>query len=74
MAHRRKLTPVFKTHTSAYLIIMLTNVFAIKLNAILIKGKALINSSGFELGIKLEVENLMNTLPGSINSCTSLGY
>lgn len=62
------------THTHAYLIIMLTNVFATKLNAILTKGKALIDSSGFELGIKLEVKNLVNTLPGSINSCRSLGY
>ena len=62
------------THTPAYLIIMLTKVFATKLNAILTKDKALINSSGFELGIKLEVENLVNTLPGSINSCRSLGY
>ena len=53
---------------------MLTKVFATKLNAILTKDKALINSSGFELGIKLEVENLVNTLPGSINSCRSLGY
>ena len=57
------------THTPAYLIIMFTKVFATKLNAILTKGKAVINSSGFELGIKLEVENLVaSTLVGLLGT------
>ena len=48
---------------------MFTKVFATKLNAILTKGKALINSSGFELGIKLEVENLVaSTLVGLLGT------